>query len=177
MGLAQVPEYHCWHNMIRRCADPRDKAFKNYGARGIVVCPEWMGSFERFRDDMGPRPTPKHTLERMNNSGPYAPWNCRWATRSEQARNKRNTVFLALGGSRVARAAIVAESGIPLSTVRARLKDGRDPLVPRRHPRQVVVDGRLVGLPAAAKIVGISVFTVYDRMKRGKTAEQALGLA
>jgi hypothetical protein len=84
--------------MISRCENPRDARYGYYGARGITVCEAWH-TFEAFDADMGPRPSLDYTLERRDNDGPYCPENCCWATRSEQQRNTRQTVFVILGDS------------------------------------------------------------------------------
>jgi hypothetical protein len=75
--------------MIQRCTNPRATSFKNYGARGIVVCDRWRTSFEAFLADMGPRPSAQHSLDRRENNGNYEPGNCRWSTKIEQVRNSR----------------------------------------------------------------------------------------
>ncbi|SRR6266436_3057734 len=81
-------EYSAWKNMRRRCLNPKNSGYLNYGGRGIVVCNRWLFNFENFISDMGPCP-PGMTLDRVNNAGNYTPFNCKWSTRKEQARNTR----------------------------------------------------------------------------------------
>lgn len=84
----RAPEYGVWHQMMRRCNDPRCHNYLDYGGRGITVCSEWT-NYSTFIADMGRRPSPKHTIERVNNDLGYHPGNCIWADRKTQARNRR----------------------------------------------------------------------------------------
>lgn len=84
----RFPEYGVWAGMLRRCIDKNNTSYPDYGGRGISVCESWS-TFENFIADMGRRPTPKHTIERVNNDGNYEPTNCKWVTRADQAKNKR----------------------------------------------------------------------------------------
>ena len=87
-GKRYTSEYRIWANMIQRCTNPRRKAYINYGGRGITIYKDWM-LFELFYKDMGARPSEKHTLERIDNDKGYCKGNCKWATRTDQARNQR----------------------------------------------------------------------------------------
>lgn len=88
-----TPEFTAWSQMRGRCLNPANEAFEYYGGRGIAVCQEWTESFERFLAYMGPRPTARHSLDRVKVDGNYEPGNCRWATKERQSRNKTNTTL------------------------------------------------------------------------------------
>jgi hypothetical protein len=83
------PLYSTWAGMVARCTNPRHEKYPLYGARGITVCQRWRNDFAAFLADMGERPSPKQSLDRIDNSGNYEPGNVRWATPVEQARNRR----------------------------------------------------------------------------------------
>ncbi len=84
-----APEYGIWKMMQVRCYDDKHVSYSGYGGRGIRVCVRWLASFEHFIEDMGPRPTPFHSIDRKDVDGNYEPSNCAWATAKEQAQNKR----------------------------------------------------------------------------------------
>lgn len=88
-GMTHTREYKIWHGMTRRCTSKNLKSYKNYGGRGIKVCERWQESFMNFYADMGRRPSPMHSVERLDNNGDYEPSNCVWATPLEQSINKR----------------------------------------------------------------------------------------
>ncbi len=87
-GKRQTPEYNSWAAMWSRCTNPKNSHYAHYGGRGIMICAEWK-TFERFYDNMGPKPTAKHSIDRVDNDGNYEPSNCRWATSSQQAKNRQ----------------------------------------------------------------------------------------
>lgn len=89
MNGKESPEHYVWRSMISRCHDPRSKAYSQYGGRGITVCDQWR-TYENFVADMGLRPEGM-SIDRINNDEGYYPENCRWATRSEQQKNKSST--------------------------------------------------------------------------------------
>lgn len=92
------PEYHVWQGIKKRCMNRHANNWKDYGKRGIAVCKRWLQSFDNFWKDMGPRPSPQHTLGRLNNDGDYKKSNCAWQLPEEQANNTRRNVRCALYG-------------------------------------------------------------------------------
>lgn len=89
--LKQTPEYKTWCGIKNRCKHPYMKSYKYYGGRGIRMCDRWANSFEAFLADMGTKPTPQHSIDRIDNDKGYEPGNCRWATAHEQVMNRRIT--------------------------------------------------------------------------------------
>jgi hypothetical protein len=83
-----VPEYVAWNNMINRCSNPKNSGYPNYGGRGITVDPDWY-DYQNFIRDMGRRPSPQHSLDRIDNNGNYTKDNCRWTTQDVQRANRR----------------------------------------------------------------------------------------
>lgn len=112
-GQSDSAEYRVWRHMIGRCHNPSDHSYGNYGGRGIIVCEEWRNSFRIFLRDVGARPSPKHSLDRINNDGPYAPNNVRWATKSEQLNNTRRTVRIEFDGRSQSVQQWARELGLP----------------------------------------------------------------
>lgn len=95
----KTPEFYSWAHMKSRCFRKTNTAYENYGGRGITVCDRWVGKsgFHNFISDMGYKPSPKHSIERIDVNGNYEPQNCKWGTPSEQSRNKRSNIFLTDG--------------------------------------------------------------------------------
>jgi dCTP deaminase len=118
-GMSRLPVYAVYRTMLRRCADLDNNG---YGGRGIRVCRRWRGAggFERFLADMGMPPSRDHSIERKNTNGPYTPTNCRWATRSEQARNRRRNRYVVWNGNRVLLIELAEKKGIPYKVLHQR---------------------------------------------------------
>lgn len=110
--------------MIQRCGNPNVQSYKDYGGRGVKVCDRWLNSLRAFIDDMGPRPSPKHSIERIDHNGNYEPSNCRWATKQEQARNTRKNKYIEYNGERLTQAEWADRIGISRALMCKRMKRG-----------------------------------------------------
>lgn len=117
-GQSGTPEYETWCRMVKRCSNPNAVNWKYYGGRGIRICPEWRNSFETFLAHVGPRPSSKHSIDRIDNNGHYEPDNVRWTTADVQAKNRR---FNQPRGSATKSAKLDEEKVVEIL---ARLRDG-----------------------------------------------------
>lgn len=125
-GTKSIPEYSIWSGMKSRCNNPSHVHYASYGGRGIRVCDKWSNSFEAFFKDMGQRPSPHHSIERIDNASNYGPDNCCWADAKEQARNRRDNRLLTWNGQTLTVAEWSIRIGIKRSTLNMRLRSGWD---------------------------------------------------
>lgn len=123
-GKSSTPEYAIWCGIIRRCEAQSCKSYSDYGGRGISMCHRWRNDFTAFLADMGPRPSPKHSVEREDNNGNYEPGNCVWETPIKQGRNKRNNRILSANGESLPLAEWAERLGVVSSVIETRLKRG-----------------------------------------------------
>ncbi len=122
-GYSRWPEWTCWSDMKQRCNNPNHKKYKNYGGRGIKICPEWL-IFENFYKDMGRKPGKQYTLDRKDNDGNYCKENCRWATQVEQNRNRTDNRFVKIELDNKTISEWAEISGNSKKTIRERLNRG-----------------------------------------------------
>jgi hypothetical protein len=123
--------FQTWRTMVRRCHSPNYTKFCAYGAKGISVCEAWRDSFHTFLQDMGPRPSPEYSLDRINNNGNYEPGNVRWATSLEQQVNRpqRSPYIVTIGGKSKTLYSLCKAAGVDRRTVVDDIKKGRTPEV------------------------------------------------
>jgi hypothetical protein len=125
--LSRIPEYGVWSAMKDRCGNIECKDYQYYGGRGIRVCVRWLErdtGFMNFYSDMGPRPSDKHSIDRINNDGNYCPENCRWVTRSVQNRNQRSNLRITYNGKTQGVTEWADDLGLKRNTIVSRLKAG-----------------------------------------------------
>lgn len=173
------PEYQAWQDMIKRCTNPKSRNFKYWGGRGIKICRQWRQSFETFLSDVGPRPGPKHSLDRVNGNRGYYPNNIRWATRLQQNRNRRDTLKVYHKGRWWVLNDLADELGIDKSTMRQRLKYNKYRNLPIDRPAEggstiYTFRGKSHCNAEWARIIGIRPMTLLSRFKRGWSLSKAL---
>lgn len=121
-GQSYGPEYQAWKGIKRRCLNAKAKNYHHYGGRGITVCDAWRDSFAAFFAYVGPRPSPKHSIDRYpDNNGNYEPGNVRWATQSQQCRNTRANRQVEYRGERMPLVALAERTGIEFNTLKNRI--------------------------------------------------------
>lgn len=170
------PLFSIWLGILSRCNLPSHPAFKHYGGRGITVAPEWM-TFATFADDMGPRPSPGHSVERKEVNASYSKDNCCWATTIEQGRNTRRTHWLTHDGVTLSLPAWAERVGIDASTLSTRLQRGWPIDVALTTPTERPMGMTRVRTRQTDRLcaeAGISRSTFYGRLRAGMSEQDAL---
>lgn len=175
-GMSGSPIYQVWQAMKDRCCNPKNRHYRNYGARGIRVSARWMESFSNFFEDMGERPFEGATLERVDNSKGYSKDNCKWATRHEQMANCRTAKLLTYNGETKCMSQWARDLGVDPKTLTYRLKQGwtlekalTTAATPasERKARMLTHDGQTLCLADWARKLGVGADTLRDRINRG----------
>lgn len=123
-GKIPIRAYRSLSDAKKRCYNKEHKQYYRYGARGITISDEWLKSYEKFWEDMGPTYTPGLTLDRVNNDGPYSKENCKWSNRREQALNRSSNIKLTLNGKTQHVCMWSKELNLNRTTIEARYKRG-----------------------------------------------------
>jgi len=123
-GLSNTPEHRIWRGILDRCYNPNRPEYPRYGGRGIKMYSPWVKDFKQFYDHIGQRPTPQHSVERIDNSKGYEPNNVRWATKQEQQSNMRTNVWIEYGNRKVTASQLARELGVHRQTVYSWIKRG-----------------------------------------------------
>lgn len=154
--------------MKDRCYNKNSSAFSRYGGRGIFICEEWRHDFAAFFNDMGQKPSARHSIERIDNDGPYGPENCRWATQTEQGRNRSNNLLVEVGGERKPLSEWCHQFNIDRTTVLSRLKRGW------AAARAVTTPARKMTVRIVPCNSDVPRRTVASRLSHGWSLERAM---
>lgn len=169
--------------MKTRCYNLNHSRYAEWGGRGIAVCEHWRTSFENFIADMGEVPSPYHTLDRINPEGNYEPANCRWATRTEQQRNRRDSTMLTFKDRTQNIYDWADELNMPMAVIRNRTKAGwsveRTLTAPvetkySRYGLQITFNGEKKNISQWATALGLHRNTLYRRLTAGQSLEQII---
>ena len=128
-GQSYGPEYRTWRRMKERCLNRNSENYGRYGGSGVTICDRWRTSFINFYEDMGSKPGPWYSIDRINGEVGYEPGNCRWATSRQQSRNRKSNRMISIRGTVKPLVDWVEQSGLKYKTVYSRLKKGVDPEV------------------------------------------------
>ncbi len=181
---SKTPAYSSWASMKQRCLNVNNPSYPNWGGRGITICDRWL-KFEAFLADMGPRPAGT-SLDRIDNDGPYAPENCRWATHQVQTTNSRQIRPLTLNGRTQLMGEWARELGMrSTATLSQRLIRGmseaealsRPVGIPTPHRLPLTLNGRTQSRKAWSQELGIPLSTIARRVQHGLSDAEALSLS
>jgi len=173
-SISKSPEHSVWRGIKSRCYNPNTEHYDCYGGRGIKMSDEWKYDFSNFYRDMGPRPSSKHEIERIDNNGNYCVENCKWVTHQEELNNKRNNVFLEFNGKKQTVAMWEREIGVSKGVIYGRIfrygwsveKALTIPLnsITGRKSKEITYDGKTQTLVMWSKELNISRGVLYNRI-------------
>lgn len=178
-SMSRTKEYRAWLGMKARCYNKKNVNYKFYGARGVQIDETWRKSFEEFFKHVGISPSPKHSLDRIDNNSGYFPGNVRWSLREAQDNNRRDTHLITYSGKTQSITLWAKELGIKRSTIFGRLESGWSEhdaiLAPLRlPPKTITFNGKTKTLREWGKEAGISHQALAARLRLGWTIETAL---
>lgn len=182
-GLRHTRIYNVWRNMRRRCFNPKDKGFKNYGGRGITVCPEWAGAdgfkaFYEYVSKLEHFGEEGYSLDRINVNGNYEIGNLRWATDAEQRRNRTDNHYVEVGGETMIISDLSKVTGIRIPTLTRRLKfNANDEQLLSKNRVDALryeINGKWFTIKEIAEIVGVNKSAIVSRIQHGATGEDLL---
>lgn len=181
-NMSKSPEYRSWKSMKDRCYRKKNRAYHNYGGRGITVCDRWMDKekgFENFYEDMGPRPSKDHSIDRINNDRNYDKQNCRWATQKQQANNKGNNRIIEFDGIKYTVSEFSELHDMSHSVVLDRLDSNwsieeiiNTPV--QQKIRRFEYKGRQYTINELSEMFSISLNTLKYRIAKGIPIEEAI---
>ena len=171
--------WHTWKGMLARCEYEKHPSFSNYGGRGITVCDRWRNDFFAFVSDMGNKPSPDHTVDRIDNDKGYEPGNVRWATWQEQNNNRRdNSESMTLNGVTRTVKEWCSETGLKAGQIRDRVKRGLSDaevlLPPGQFQKKQVFNGVRYTISELAELAGVTRQCILSRMKKGLSFEEII---
>lgn len=179
-GYRHMPEYNIWRGMMDRCYNQKNANYFRYGGRGIVMSNEWRENFEAFYKDMGPRPGPEYSIERIENDKGYYKGNCKWATKKEQANNRGNSKQYIYRGKSQNLEDWCKELGLNFNTIYSRISKGWS----FKHAITISVNEHLVSrytyndrdmtLHEWCAELGLNYPTIWYRIKKGMSFEEAI---
>lgn len=182
-GLRNTPEYYIWQSMNRRCYEQSRADYPRYGGRGITVCQRWRDSVAAFYEDMGPKPSPQHSIDRIDSNGNYEPQNCRWATQEQQANNKRSSHYLTHDGLTLTIAQWARKLDISEKVLGRRLSRGwpvekaltTPTMPPNRHNLTMLTyNGETMCIADWSRRLGIKQHTLAARLRKGWSIAEAI---
>lgn len=178
-GMTNTPEYYAWASLRDRCKNSNTVNYHRYGGRGIKVCDRWQNSFQAFYEDMGPRPSAEHSIDRKDNDGDYEPNNCRWATKEEQVYNRSTNIKILVPttGELLTSKETSEKLGINQNTLYSRLNRGIDIEIPVEERNRIYTyNGRIYTMNKLASFATVDSGVIYWRIKNGWSVEDAVNL-